>query len=116
MTGTQTQTFNLSGADVTITASVYPRSVEVHITVNLGPLDKDEPDHSAHNLMEYFNLPGYKTGQTHWWSKVHRSVQCQTASQARRVVKNALIKIDDAVSAAISARTARKAEIEKVFA
>ena len=113
---TDSRNYEASGALVTITANVYPARIDVYITIDLSPLDKDEPDHSGHNLIKYLNLPGYKTGPTYWWAKTHRDIKCKTGSQARRIIKTALIRIDDAVSAALIARDARKNEIKQIFA
>ena len=115
MTGSQTRTYMVRGAEVTITASVYPATVEIAITVDLTALDQNEPDHSAHQLIEYLQLPNYSRGQTHWWAKTHRRVVVRTGSQAQRVVKHALAKIDDAIHEALIARDARKAHLATVF-
>ena len=112
---TDSKTYDVSGAKVSITANTYPTTIDLHITVNLHDLDKDEPDHSAHNLINYLNLPGYKTASTYWWEAAHRSITCKTASQARRIVRNTLIKIDDAVSAALLARSTRKNDGKQIL-
>lgn len=114
MTGTKN--YDVRGANVTITALLRSYAVQVDITVDLSKLDADEPDHSEHNLIEYINLAHYNKGQSYWWCKLHRTVITRTGSQANRVIKHALSKIDDAISAAIIARDARKSEMQIIFA
>jgi len=113
---TDSKTYKIAGADVIITVSGYVDKITVHITVDLSPLDIGEPDHSPHNLMSYFALPGYHTSDKFWWCKAYRQVNCATGSQARRVIKTALTRLDDAISGAILARNCRKAEILAVLA
>ena len=112
---TDTKTYDVRGAEVIITATVLIHYVAVHITVDLSNLDQDEPDHSDHNLMNYFSLSNYKRGGSHWWCKTHRHIRVKTGSQANRVVKNALGKIDDAIAKALCDRDRRKAEMLYVF-
>ena len=113
---TDSKTYTMQGADVTITASVYPSKIDLTITVDLTKCDLNEPDHSGHQLINYLDLPGYKTGQSYWWAKTKRSISVKTGTQARRVIKTALTKIDDAVAVAIIKRMARKSEMKQVFA
>ena len=113
---TDSKNYTVSGALVTITANTYPTKIDLHFTVDLSPLDADEPDHSGHNLINYLQLPGYKTRDTYWWAKTYRDLSCKTASQARRAIKTALVKIDDAVSSALLARSNRKNEGNQIFA
>ncbi len=112
---TDSKTYNIRGAEVIVTASVFPRTLDVSITVDLAPLDKAEPDHSSHNLVSYFNLPGYRAGQEYWWRKVHHKVTVRTGAQAQRVIRPALAKIDDAVQQAVIDRAARKQHLTDVF-
>lgn len=113
---TDTRTYKVRGTEVTITASINPDRIKVSITIDLSALDADEPDHSAHNLMAYFAAPGYVKRDTYWWCKAHREVLVRTGSQAQRVIRHALAVLDDAVSAAVIARTARKSEMDNVWA
>jgi hypothetical protein len=112
---TNSKTYNVADAQVEITANLYQSTINIHITVDLSNLDKDEPDHSAHNLIKYINLPKYKIGTTYWWCKLSRTINCKTGSQARRIIKNALVKIDDAVCQAIIGRNARKSHMNHIF-
>ena len=112
---TDTKNYQVNGASVIITARNRQYYIDLNICVDLSALDVDEPDHSDHNLINYLDLPGYKTGQSYWWAKTYHNVTVRTGSQARRVIKHALAKIDDAISAAIIARNARKAEMAEVW-
>lgn len=112
---TDSKTYNVRGAEVIVTANLYPQQIEVHITVDLSPLDRSEPEHSPNNLTEYLQLPRYGTGDSYWWCKWHRKVTVRTGSQAHRVIKHALARIDDAVASAIIAREARKAQMGDIF-
>jgi hypothetical protein len=112
---TNSKTYNVAGAQVEITANLYQSTVIIHITVDFSNLDKDEPDHSAHNIINYVNLPHYVKGKTYWWCKLSRTINCKTGSQARRIIKNALVKIDDAVCQAIIDRNARKSHMNHIF-
>ena len=107
MTGTHTH--NVAGIDVITTVTVYPSTIDITITVDLSKADVDLPDHSPHQLINYMweYLAGYRTAQTYWWSKLHRKLTVRTGSQARRVIKHALAKIDDAVCQAKIDRSAR---------
>jgi len=112
---TDSKIYNVRGAEVTITANLYPGIIDLHITVDTSALDKDEPDHSPHNLLEYLELPWYSTRSSYWWCRVYRQVQVRTGAQASRVIRNALAKIDDAVADALIARAARKSQMQYVF-
>lgn len=112
---TDSKTYTVRGAEVTVTASLYPDTVDIHLTVDLSPLDRDEPDHSAHHLVNYLVLPGYDSPQTYWWCKRQHKVTVHTGAQAQRVIKHALARIDDAVQAALIAREARKAHMAGLF-
>ena len=114
---TDSKTYQVAGADVIITASVFQQSIAVNITVDLSALDVEEPDHSPHQLIGYIKplLPHYTTKQSYWWSKLHRSVFCKSGSQARRVIKAAVVTIDDAVSQALIDRVARKSQMNIIF-
>jgi len=112
---TDSKTYDVSGAMVIITVNTYPAKIDLHFTVDLSPLDADEPNHSGHNLINYLQLPGYRTRSEYWWAKTYRDLSCKTASQARRAIKTALIKIDDAVSSALLVRLARKNEGKQIL-
>jgi hypothetical protein len=105
---TDSKNYNVAGATVHTTVAVYVNKIDVHITVDLSALDKDEPDHSPHQIINYMVLPRYRTRDSYWWCKLHRTVTVKTGSQARRVIKNALVKIEDAVTQAVIDRDARK--------
>jgi len=112
---TDSKKYSVAGADVEITLSGYVNTIDVHITLDLSNLDIGEPDHSPHQLIRYMELPNYATRDTYWWCKLHRSITVRTGSQARRVIKNALDKIDDAVSQAKMIRDMRKGEIKSAI-
>ena len=105
---TDSKNYQVAGATVAATVNVYVKTIDVHITVDLSALDKDESEHSPHQLINYIELPGYRTRDCYWWCKLHRTVSMRTGSQARRVIKAALTKIEDAVSQAVIDRNARK--------
>jgi hypothetical protein len=111
MTGTRT--YQIAGIDVITTVTVYPANIDITITVDLSKADTDEPDHSPHQLMHYVlsRLPHYNRAPAHWWYKTHRKITTKTGSQAQRVIKHALAKIDDAVTSAKLDRERRKAEM-----
>lgn len=108
---TDSQNVQIAGSVVTITTTVYPKTIDIYITVDLSPLDVDEPDHSPHKLIEYIQLPNYSTTQTCWWCKLHRKITVKTGSQARRVIKQTRCRIDDAISTALITRRCRKLEL-----
>lgn len=112
---TNSKTYNVAGASVEITTNLYPCKIDVHITVDLGNLDAAEPDHSPHNLVNYLQLSNYNTRDTYWWSRVHRTISVRTGSQARRVINNALAKIEDAIESAKIQRQARKMEMDVIY-
>jgi len=112
---TDSKVYNVRGAEVTVTANLYPRTIDIHITVDLSNLDQGEPDHSPHQLIAYLMLPNYSTASSYWWARTHRKVTCHTGAQARRIVKHALAKIDDAIEAALVARASRKQHLADVF-
>ncbi len=112
---TDSKTYDVRGAQVTVTASIYPQTIDVSITVDTSPLDVDLPNHSPHNLISYLDLPRYTTRDNYWWAKVHRKVTCKTGSQAQRIIKHALTQIDDAVYQALLARSTRMAEINSIL-
>ena len=114
---TDSKTYTVRGAEVIVTASVYPSTIAIHITLDVAALDKGEPDHSAHQLINYVRpyLGPYETAGSVWWSKLHRKVMVRTGSQANRVITHALAKIDDAIQQALIDRDARKAHMTAVF-
>jgi hypothetical protein len=116
-TMTDSKNYLIGGADVIVTASVFQNKIDVTITIDVTKLDRDEPEHSAHNLVKYLQplLPKYLTGQMFWWSKIHRKITVVTGTQARRVIKSSLTKIDDAIGRALIDRMARKAEMQLIF-
>ena len=117
MTGSKN--YDVAGALVTITANTYPAIIEVCITVDTSPLDVDEPDYSPHQLIGgYLDkcLPSsYKRPQSYWWCKRNRKIMVKSASQARRVIKKTLTKLDDAISTAKLERDSRKRESDCIF-
>ncbi len=114
---TDSRTYNLHGnADLTVTINVYPKHINVHFTLDVSPADKDEPDHGPHGLLNYLDLPDtYSRPTSYWWCKRNRTVKVRTGSQARRVIERAITTLDDAVSAAVIARSARKAQLTQAF-
>lgn len=112
---TDTKTYNVRDAEVIITATVKVHCVTVSITVDLSKLDENEPPHGEHQLVQYFNLPNYEMKDAFWWCKVGRTVHVKTGSQASRVIKNALSKIDDAICKAVQDRQRRKSEMQLIF-
>ena len=102
--------YTVATALVDVTTIIKINKININITVDLTPLDADEPDHSEHLLVNYISIPGFTTGPTYWWCKLHRKITVQTGSQARRVIKHSLDKIDDSISAALITRTTRKSE------
>ena len=112
---TDSKKYSVAGADVEVTLSGYVNTIDVHITLDLSNLDADEPDHSPHQLINYVTLQNYRTYNTYWWCKLHRKITVKTGSQARRVIKNAITKIDDAVSKAVILRDMRKADIRSAI-
>lgn len=112
---TNSKIYSVAGAQVEITANLYVNSIGIHITVDLNDLDQDEPDHSPHDLINYISLKGYNKAETYWWCKLHRTVMCESGSQARRVIKNALVKIEDAISQAVIDREGRKRHMNHIF-
>ncbi len=115
---TDSKTYDVLGADVIITVATYPEQINVHITVDTSKLDVDLPDHSAHCLMDYLagSLAHYTTGQSYWWCKTQRTIRVRTGSQAHRVIKHALAKIDDAIHQALLTRKSRMDEGAAVLA
>ncbi len=112
---TDSKQYTVRGAEVIITASIYPTTVNVSITVDLSNLDREKHLHSPHQLINYLVLPGYHTRDTYWWCKTSRKITVRTGAQASRVIKHALAKIDDAVSEALIARTARESQMAVIF-
>lgn len=108
---TDTRTYDVSGATLTVTLVVLQHTISVAMTLDTSALDTEEPDHSAHNLIAYVDLPGWEAPQARWWCRRQRKLTCKTGSQARRIVTNARTKAADAVSAAILNRQRRKAEM-----
>jgi len=108
---TDSKTVQIGGSVVIITTTIYPKTIDIHIMVDLSPLDVAEPDHSPHNIINYVQLPKYHTAQSYWWCKLHRKITVKTGSQARRVIKQAHSRIDDAISAALITRRCRRSEL-----
>ena len=115
---TDTRTYDVQGATLTVTLSLGPRIIDMTMTVDTAALDADEPDHSQHNLIAYVGplLSGWESPQTYWWCKRRRSLTVKTGAQAQRVIRHALAIVGDAVAAASLDRQRRKAEIGVAFA
>ncbi len=113
---TDSKTYNVRGAEVIITATAWPTRIDLHITIDLNPLDAELPDHSPMQLMGFLGLPGYDLAETYWWCKRHRKVTVRTGSQAQRVIRHALAHIDDAVYVALQSRATRQAELKSILA
>jgi len=112
---TQTQVYTVNNAQLTVTATIMLQSISISMTVDFSKLDVDEPAHSKHYLINYINLYGWDVGNTEWWCKYHRVIKVKTGSQAARVIKSAITKIDDAISKALLDRARRKAEMSVIF-
>ena len=112
MTGSQT--INVRGAQLIITTTIYYHTVDVSFTLDLSSLDVDEPDHSPHNIMIYVLplLHGWHTGQAYWWCKIYTKRRCRTGSQAHRIIKATIARVDDAISKALLVRKSRKSELQ----
>lgn len=113
---TDTRTYDVSGATLTVTLVLQQHNIIVSMTVDTSALDKHEPEHSHHNLIAYANLPGWESPQIQWWCKRRRSLTVKTGAQAQRVIRNTIARVSDAVSAAILDRERRKAEMKVAFA
>ena len=114
---TDSKTYSVQGADITVTVSVYAQSVDVNITVDTSKLDAGLPDHSPHSLLRnYLNIAHYSTRQSYWWDHCYYKITVKTVSQANRVIKSQLAKIDDAIYQALQIRKSRMEEINNVFA
>lgn len=108
---TDTRTYNVSGATLTVTTALYHSTINLTLTLNVAALDVDEPGHSAHQLVNYLRLPHYQSPVSLWWQQRKRTVTCKTGSQAQRIVRMAIATASDAVSAALLDRDRRKAEM-----
>jgi len=115
---TDTRTFNVQGATLTVTLLLRQHNIDLTMTVDTSALDAGEPDHSQHNLIAYFGalLPLWEAPQTYWWCKRRRTLTVKTGAQAQRVIRHAVAVVGDAVAAAILDRQRRKAEIGQAFA
>jgi len=112
MTGTKE--YNVRGAKLTATVNIYRDNIAVNLCLDLSPLDTNESDHSAHQLIGYIApMLGeqWATRESYWWSHIYRTVSCKSGSQAHRTIKSAIARLDDKISAALIARTARKSEM-----
>jgi hypothetical protein len=110
---TDTRTFDIQGATLTVTLSLQQHTIDMTLTVDTSALDKDEPSYSQHNLIAYAGplLPGWESPQSYWWCKRKRTLTVKTGAQAQRVIHHALATVGDAVAAAILDRQRRKAEM-----
>ena len=110
---TDTRTYDVQGATLTVTLSLGPHIIDMTLTVDTAALDTAEPCHSQHNLITYLSplLKGYVSPQTYWWCKRQRSLRVKTGIQAQRVIRHNLTVVSDAVAAAILDRQRRKAEM-----
>ncbi len=113
---TDSKTYNVRGAEVIITATAWAATIDVHITIDLSPLDTSLPDHSPMQLMGFFALPGYQSPQSYFWCKKQRKITVRTGSQAQRVIRHALARIDDAIFEALQKRASRQAELKSILA
>lgn len=115
MTGTKI--YDINGAKLTATVNIYPTTASVSFCLDLSDLDKNEPEHSRHNLIGYVKplLPLWKTRDSFWWNRLYHAKSCKTGSQARRIIQSTLARLDDIISQAQIARTARKSEMEVAF-
>lgn len=112
---TQTQNFTINNAQLIVTATVRVDSIKLSMTIDFAELDKNEPDHSDHGIINYIKMPLWKTGQSYWWCRLHRQLTVKTGSQARRVINSLIPKLDDIISSAILDRERRKSEMKVIF-
>ena len=110
---TDTRKYVVGGAMMTVTTVVYQSAIEIAMTLDTRALDSSEPDHSAHDIIDYADayLTNWTRPESLWWIQRKRYVVCKTGSQAQRIVRNAISRVDDALSAAILDRDRRKAEM-----
>ena len=115
---TDTRTYDVQGATLTVTLLLSQHRLEISMTVDTSALDKDEPSHSQHNLIAYVGplLHNWEAPQSYWWCKRRRALTVNTGSQAQRVIRHAITTVGDAVSAAKLDRERRKAEMVVAFA
>ena len=115
---TDTRTFDVQGATLTVTLLLRQHTIDLTMTVDTSALDANEPDHTPHNLIAYAGplLDGWESPQTYWWCKRKRTLTVKTGAQAQRVIRHALAVVNDAVAAAILDRDRRKAEMTIAFA
>jgi hypothetical protein len=115
---TDTRTFDVQGATLTITLLLMPHTIDLTMTVDTSALDANEPDHSQHNLISYLHplLPSWEFPKTYWWCRRRRTLMVKTGAQAQRVIRHAVAVVGDAVAAAVLDRQRRKAEIGQAFA
>lgn len=115
---TDTRTFDVQGATLTVTLLLRQHTIDLTMTVDTSALDAGEPDHSQHNLIAYVGplLDGWEGTQSYWWCKRKRTLTVKTGSQAQRVIRHAVAVVGDAVAAAMLDRDRRKAEMVVAFA
>jgi hypothetical protein len=115
---TDTRTFDVQGATLTVTLLLRQHTIDLTMTVDTSALDANEPDHTPHNLIAYAGplLDGWEAPQSYWWCKRKRTLTVKTGAQAQRVIRHALAVVNDAVAAAILDRDRRKAEMTIAFA
>jgi hypothetical protein len=115
---TDTKTFDVHGATLTVTLLLRQHTIDLTMTLDTSALDAEEPDHSQHNLIAYFGalLPSWEATQSYWWCKRKRTLTVKTGAQANRVIRHTLAVVGDAVASAILDRQRRKAEMQIAFA
>ena len=115
---TDTRTYDVQGATLTITLLLRQHTIDVTMTLDTSALDAEEPDHTQHNLIGYFGalLPAWEAPQAYWWCKRKRTLTVKTGAQAQRVIRRAVAVVGDAVAAAILDRQRRKAEMSVALA
>lgn len=115
---TDTRTYDVEGATLTVTLVLMQHTIDITMTVDTSALDAAEPAHSQHNLIAYVgpHLDGWEAPQSYWWAKRKRSLTVKTGAQAHRVIRHALAVVSDAVSAGKLDRERRKAEMAVAFA
>ena len=111
---TDTKTFDVQGATLTVTLVLQQHSIDITMTLDTSALDMDEPDHSQHNLIAYAGplLPEWDAPQSYWWCRRRRALTVRTGAQAHRVIRHALAATEDAIAAATLNRDRRKAEMQ----
>lgn len=112
---TDSKTYNLHGAVLTITVNTWAQNISVHYTLHLSPLDISLSPHSGFNLLSFLTLPQFTTSSSFWWCKTSLTRKYKTGAQARRAIKTMIAKVDEAVATALLARVSRAEEHKSIL-